>query len=66
LVFTLSPARLPQARPRMMLRPRFTDWPELVGIRSFRVERPFHRLLLFYRHGSRDLPRRLREPPELD
>ncbi|MEN9573396.1 MAG: hypothetical protein RL514_1251 [Verrucomicrobiota bacterium] len=59
-------------------RPRFTDWPELAGIRSFRVEHPFHRLLLFYRHdarplfaerlvhGARDLPRRLREPPELD
>jgi toxin ParE1/3/4 len=59
-------------------RPRFTDWPELAGIRSFRVERPFHRLLLFYRHdtrtlfaerlvhGSRDLPRRLRESPGLD
>lgn len=59
-------------------RPRFTDWPELAGIRSFRVARPFHRLLLFYRHdartlyaerlihGARDLPRRLREPPGLD
>jgi hypothetical protein len=42
----------------------------------FRVEAPFHNLLIFYRHdgkvlsverlmhGSRDLPRRLVEPPE--
>lgn len=59
-------------------RPRFAKWPELAGIRSFRVERPFHRQLLFYRHdgrtlfaerlihGARDLPRRLRESPESD
>jgi toxin ParE1/3/4 len=59
-------------------RPRFANWPELAGIRSFRVERPFHRLLLFYRHdgrtlfaerlvhGARDLPRRLGEPPGMD
>jgi plasmid stabilization system protein ParE len=50
--------------------------PQLRGIRSFRVEPPFDRHLIFYRydakalyaervmHGSRDLPRRLREPPE--
>lgn len=47
----------------------------LKGLRSFRVERPFHRHIIFYRstetelyvervmHGSRDLPRRLQEPP---
>ncbi len=56
-------------------KPRFTDWPELTGLRSFRVDRPFHRHLIFYRvapevltaerliHGARDLPRRLRESP---
>ena len=49
--------------------------PVLHGLRSFRVDPPFHRLLIFYRHnaaeviaerlmhGSRDLPRRLVEPP---
>jgi plasmid stabilization system protein ParE len=47
--------------------------PSLRGLRSFRVEQPFHRLLIFYRHtsaeliaerlmhGTRDLPRRLVE-----
>jgi len=47
----------------------------LKGLRSFRVARPFHRHLIFYRvtetelfvermmHGTRDLPRRLREAP---
>ncbi|MBE7502869.1 MAG: type II toxin-antitoxin system RelE/ParE family toxin [Verrucomicrobiales bacterium] len=56
-------------------RPRFLDWPELGSMRSFRVERPFHRHLIFYRfdgsrllaerliHGARDLPRRLTESP---
>lgn len=56
-------------------RPRFSDWPELAGIRSFRVQEPFHRLLVFYRynastlfaerliHGARDLPRRLQQSP---
>ncbi|MBU6401890.1 MAG: type II toxin-antitoxin system RelE/ParE family toxin [Verrucomicrobia bacterium] len=56
-------------------RRRFSGWPELEGIRSFRVQRPFHRLLIFYRcesgtvyaerliHGARDLPHRLRESP---
>ena len=56
-------------------RPRFKNWPELSGIRSFRVERPFHRHLIFYRfderslfaerliHGARDLPRRLIRSP---
>jgi plasmid stabilization system protein ParE len=49
--------------------------PSLHGLRSFRVESPFNQLLIFYRaqakelvaerlmHGSRDLPRRLVEPP---
>ncbi len=49
--------------------------PELHGLRSFRVQRPFHRYLVFYRwtadelsvervvHGSRDLPKRLLETP---
>ncbi len=51
--------------------PRFQHWPELAGIRSWRVDRPYHRHLIFYRfdeetfiaeriiHGARDLPRRL-------
>lgn len=50
----------------------------LQGLRSFRVEPPFNKLILFYRteggvaqavrliHGSRDLPRRLLEAPGLD
>ena len=49
--------------------------PTLRGLRSFRVEPPFKKLLVFYRvegdvieawrlmHGARDLPRRLAEPP---
>ncbi len=49
--------------------------PLLQGMRSFRVGRPFHRHILFYRcegdalivervmHGARNLPRRLLEPP---
>jgi toxin ParE1/3/4 len=53
---------------------RFTKFPALAGIRSVRVQRPFHRLLIFYRydarslfaerliHGARDLPRRLQQP----
>jgi plasmid stabilization system protein ParE len=47
----------------------------LQGLRSLRVSRPYHRHLIFYRstetdlfvervmHGTRDLPRRLQEPP---
>ena len=54
---------------------RFGEWPELEGMHSFRLQRPFHRFLVFYRydattlfaerliHGGRDLPRRLRESP---
>jgi len=49
--------------------------PLLKDLRSFRVEPPFDRVLVFYRstekvlqawrlmHGARDLPRRLVEPP---
>ncbi|HXR06257.1 MAG TPA: type II toxin-antitoxin system RelE/ParE family toxin [Candidatus Acidoferrum sp.] len=59
-------------------RPRFQSWPELAGIRSWRIERPFHRHLIFYRfdkeilmaervlHGARDLPRRLLQSPYED
>jgi toxin ParE1/3/4 len=54
-------------------RERFRSWPELAGIRSYRVRKPFHRFLIFYRHqgsslfaerlihGARDLPTRLLE-----
>src|SRR5881296_2566109 len=50
--------------------------PRLQGLRSFQVERPFNKLLVFYQtsggvlhavrlmHGARDLPRRLLESPE--
>jgi len=56
-------------------RPRFKDWPELAGIRSWRVQKPYHRHLIFYRfdnetlfaervlHGARELPRRLLQSP---
>ena len=49
--------------------------PKLRGLRSYRVERPFKKLLIFYRvegdrlqavrlmHGARDLPTRLTETP---
>jgi len=54
---------------------RHFENPELQGLRSCLVARPFHRHLIFYRyddttldlvrvmHGARDLPRRLRQPP---
>jgi toxin ParE1/3/4 len=57
-------------------RRRHFKHPQLQGLRSFPVDRPFNKLLLFYRvevehieawrlmHGARDLPRRLVEPPE--
>jgi len=60
--------------PDLGQRQRFRN-PILANIRSFRVESPFRNLLIFYRHhekvlsverlmhGSRDLPRRLTEPP---
>ena len=55
-------------------RPRHFKHPELQGLRSCLVARPFHRHLIFYphnetnldlmrvMHGARDLPRRLRQP----
>jgi toxin ParE1/3/4 len=57
---------------------RFQGWRELSGPRSWRVERPYHRHLIFYRfdketliaervvHGARDLPRRVLQSPEED
>ena len=59
-----------------MGRPRFVDWPELTGIRSWKVQSPYQRHWIFYRfdhkrlfaerilHGSRDLPRVLLRQPE--
>lgn len=56
-------------------RPRYKTWPELSGIRSFRILPPFHRHLIFYRfdetsllaerliHGARDLSRRVTQSP---
>ena len=56
-------------------RPRRFRNPKLHGLRSTHVERPFNKILIFYRvseealgavrlmHGARDLPRRLAEPP---
>ena len=50
--------------------------PTLQQLRSYQVERPFNKVLIFYRveadtlrvlrlmHGARDLPRRLAQPPE--
>jgi len=50
--------------------------PRLRGLRSFALDPPFHRYLIFYREdgttlqavrlmdGARDLPRRLAEPPQ--
>ena len=61
-------------QPDLGRRRRFKN-PQLFGLWSFQVESPFDRLLIFYReqagelmaerlmHGSRDLPRRLAEPP---
>ena len=59
-------------QPDLGRRRRFRH-PALAGIRSFRVEPPFQKILIFYRHnatelfaerllhGARDLPRRLVE-----
>jgi toxin ParE1/3/4 len=56
-------------------RPRNFAHPELTGLRSCLVGRPFHKHLVFYRfdnatldvirimHGARDLPTRLRQSP---
>ena len=60
--------------PNLGARRRFAA-PELEGIRSFQVARPFERHLVFYEakdflrvervvHGARDLHRRLLENPE--
>ena len=63
------------ARPDLGRRRKFHH-PALREIRSFRVNRPFERILIFYRvtnetleawrlmHGARNLPRRLIEPPD--
>ena len=57
-------------------RPRRFRSPQLQGLRSILIGRPFNQLVLFYRvgadgveawrlmHGARDLPRRLVESPE--
>ncbi len=56
-------------------RSRFRHRPELAGVRSWRVRKPYHRHLIFYRfdedilmaerilHGARDLALRLLESP---
>jgi toxin ParE1/3/4 len=56
-------------------RPRHFRHPKLRGLRTFPVEHPFDKILIFYRandqtldalrfmHGARNLPRRLIEPP---
>lgn len=56
-------------------RPRFPGFREFSGIRSWRIEAPFNRRLIFYRvegehlqawrtlHGARNLRRRLLEDP---
>ncbi len=60
--------------PDIGLRRHFQS-PELAGIRSFQVARPFDKHLIFYQagerlsiervmHGARDLPHRLLEKPE--
>jgi len=58
-------------------RQRSFKHPRLQGMRSFRVDEPFGRLLIFYRvngeqvaavrlmHGARDLGRRLAELPDM-
>lgn len=58
-------------------RPRHFRHPKLQGLRSFLVEHPFEKILIFYRasenvleavrlmHGARNLPRRLAESPEV-
>ncbi len=68
---TLEELRL---QPYLGRRRRFRH-PLLAGLRSFRVEPPFTRFLIFYRadsdvvdawrlmHGGRNLSRRLVEPP---
>lgn len=60
--------------PDLGRRRRFRN-PRLQDLRSIQIERPFNKLLIFFRvsgdvlhavrvmHGARDLPRRLSEPP---
>src|SRR5262249_31006648 len=69
-----STLKLLLLEPELGRRRKFRN-PLLVGLRSFRIGSPFGKLLIFYRHnatelfaehlmhGSRDLPRRLAEPP---
>ena len=69
-----SRLRLLCEQPRVGRLRRFIH-PKLQGLRSFPVERPFHRFLIFYREdgvilqavrlmdGARDLSRWLVEPP---
>ena len=64
------------ARQADLGRPRHFQNPRLQNLRSFQLERPFNKLLIFYcasddtlqvvrlMHGARDLPRRLVEPPD--
>lgn len=69
-----STLRLLCDQPELGRKRRFRH-PKLQGLRSFLVQRPFNRLIIFYRvsgdvlhavrliHGARDLPRRLVETP---
>jgi plasmid stabilization system protein ParE len=34
---------------------RFVGWPQFEGMHSLRVQRPFHRFLIFYRYDSSTL-----------
>jgi len=66
--------RLLSGQPDLGRRRKFRH-PALRNLRSFRVNAPFNRMLIFYRvtkdtleawrlmHGSRNLPHRLVEPP---
>ena len=77
LAALLVTARLLTVQPDLGRRRKFRN-PALHDLRSFRVNPPFNKILIFYRvtkdsvelwrlmHGSRDLPRRLVEPPILE
>ncbi|MEW6302949.1 MAG: type II toxin-antitoxin system RelE/ParE family toxin [Verrucomicrobiota bacterium] len=72
---TLDATILQLAREPGVGRLRRFAHPKLHGLQSFPVNRPFNKLIIFYRvegktlrlvrlmHGARDLPRRLAEPP---
>ena len=72
-----STFRLLCEQPELGRKRRFRH-PKLRELRSFPIQRPFHRLLIFYRvngnvlhavrlmHGARDLQRRLAESPPLE